>query len=120
MHGENAGARARQKWFGAGGLPQLAGIDAGFNRRNLVLFTIDARPYEAEVARAEGHGVPAFADARAMLAATRPDVVHVTTLPASLYDTGGREIGRAVLRFDMQRHLRSFLRSSSRRRRQKR
>jgi hypothetical protein len=35
----------------------------------------------------------------------------MTTLPASLYDTTGREIGRAVLRFDMQRHLRSFLRS---------
>src|SRR5262245_10828952 len=38
---------------------------------------------DAEVERAEGHGVPAFADARAMLAAIRPDVVQVTTLPSS-------------------------------------
>jgi hypothetical protein len=35
----------------------------------------------------------------------------MTTLPASLYDSAGREIGRAVLRFDVHRHLRSFLKS---------
>jgi len=35
----------------------------------------------------------------------------MTTLPASLYDRTGREIGRAVLRFDVHRHMRSFLRS---------
>ena len=35
----------------------------------------------------------------------------MTTLPASLYDSDGREIGRAVLRFDVRRDMRSFLKS---------
>ena len=35
----------------------------------------------------------------------------MTTLPASLYDSGGREIGRSVLRFDARQDLRTFLRS---------
>ena len=41
---------------------------------------------DADSARAEGHGVPAFADAGEMLAELRPDVVHVTTLPASHHE----------------------------------
>jgi predicted dehydrogenase len=36
--------------------------------------------------RASGHGVPAFGDVGEMLAALRPDVVHVTTLPSSHRD----------------------------------
>lgn len=35
----------------------------------------------------------------------------VTTMPASLYDASGKEIGRAVLRFDLRSELRPFLRS---------
>ena len=35
----------------------------------------------------------------------------MTTLPASLYDASGAEIGRAVLRFDVRSDLRSFLKS---------
>ena len=35
----------------------------------------------------------------------------MTTLPASLYDDTGREIGRCVLRFDVRQDLTSFLRS---------
>jgi predicted dehydrogenase len=38
---------------------------------------------DVDLARAAGLGVPAFADVDAMLAALRPDVVHVTTLPSS-------------------------------------
>jgi hypothetical protein len=35
----------------------------------------------------------------------------MTTLPASLYDVDGNEIGRAVLRFDVRGDLMKFLRS---------
>ncbi len=35
----------------------------------------------------------------------------MTTLPASIYDAGGREIARAVLRFDTRGTLGTFLRS---------
>jgi hypothetical protein len=35
----------------------------------------------------------------------------MTTLPASLYDAAGKEIARAVLRFDVRSDLKSFLRS---------
>jgi hypothetical protein len=35
----------------------------------------------------------------------------MTTLPASFYDAGGAEIGRAVLRFDLRSDWRAFLRS---------
>jgi hypothetical protein len=35
----------------------------------------------------------------------------MTTLPASIYDSAGREIARAVLRFDMRGSLATFLRS---------
>lgn len=35
----------------------------------------------------------------------------MTTLPASIYDSAGREIARAVLRFDLRGSLGSFLRS---------
>jgi hypothetical protein len=35
----------------------------------------------------------------------------MTTLPASLYDMTGKEIGRAVLRFDVRSDLVAFLRS---------
>jgi hypothetical protein len=35
----------------------------------------------------------------------------MTTLPASLYDDAGKEIGRAVLRFDLRGDLVKFLRS---------
>jgi hypothetical protein len=35
----------------------------------------------------------------------------MTTLPASVYDAGGSEIARAVLRFDLRGSLGSFLRS---------
>jgi hypothetical protein len=35
----------------------------------------------------------------------------LTTLPASLYDAAGREIGRSVLRFDARQDLTRFLRS---------
>jgi hypothetical protein len=35
----------------------------------------------------------------------------MTTLPASLYDATGKEIARAVLRFDLHESLRPFLRS---------
>jgi hypothetical protein len=35
----------------------------------------------------------------------------MTTLPASLYDSSGKEIGRATVRFDMRSDLGRFLRS---------
>jgi hypothetical protein len=35
----------------------------------------------------------------------------LTTLPASIYDQAGREIARAVLRFDLRQSLATFLRS---------
>lgn len=35
----------------------------------------------------------------------------MTTLPASIYDAAGKEIGRAVLRFDVRGDLMTFLRS---------
>src|SRR5438309_379751 len=35
----------------------------------------------------------------------------MTTLPASLYDADGKEVGRAVLRFDVRGDLVKFLRS---------
>jgi hypothetical protein len=35
----------------------------------------------------------------------------MTTLPASIYDAAGREVARAVLRFDMRGSLATFLRS---------
>jgi hypothetical protein len=38
-------------------------------------------------------------------------VSTMTTLPASLYDAAGKEIARAVLRFDVRSDLKSFLRS---------
>jgi hypothetical protein len=35
----------------------------------------------------------------------------VTTLPATLFDDGGQEIGRATLRFDVRQDWWPFLRS---------
>jgi hypothetical protein len=35
----------------------------------------------------------------------------MTTLPASIYDADGKEIARAVLRFDVRGNLATFLRS---------
>jgi hypothetical protein len=74
----------------------------------LLLFAEQRLPYEFTFRGDDGKKYT-FKGEKDVLLATLPD--SITTLPASLFDDEGREIGRAVVRFDLRGDLVKFVKS---------